>query len=107
MKPFNWRQHLRNDAGEAVVFPQEGDELLAGSVHGEAPGLHLLAPQHRLEQPLAAARPLPRLRHVEVEDAHGAELVRLAGTVQQKQLLPPHLQHTHNLRRGGSLQLYQ
>ena len=36
---------------------------------------------------------LAPLRDVEVEDAHGAHLVRLPAAVQEEQLLPAHLEH--------------
>ena len=75
------------------MFSEKGYELLAGPVHGEVPGLHLLPPQHRLKQLLAAARPLPLLRHVKVQDAHRAHLIGLPGPVQEEQLLPADLEH--------------
>ena len=75
------------------MFSEEGDELVAGPVHGEVPGLHLLPAQHRLKQLLAAARPLPLLRDVEVQDTHWTHLVGLPGLVQEEQLLPADLEH--------------
>ena len=75
------------------MFSQEGDELLAGPVHGEVLGLHLLSAQHRLKKLLATARPLPLLRHVKVQHAHRTHLVGLTGLVKEEQLLPADLEH--------------
>ena len=41
----------------------------------EVPGMRLDALQHCFEQPSPASRPLPRLVHVEVQNAHGIYLV--------------------------------
>ena len=85
--------NLRDDIRQSIMFSQEGDEFVARPVHGEVPGLHLLSAQHRLKELLAAARPLPLLRHVEVQDTHWTHLVGLPRLVQEEQLLPADLEH--------------
>ena len=84
---------LWNGVGEAVVLPEESEQLGAGPVDGHEGGVEALVGEHELEDPLAAARPLAGLVDVEVEDAVRGHLVLLPAAVQEEQVLLPNLEH--------------
>lgn len=87
---------LWHDLGEPVVFPQEEDEFIGGSVDSEVGCGEPFLLQHVFKEVLPSPLPLPRLVDVKVQNAHGKHLVLRSLSVKQEQLLLSDLQQPND-----------